>query len=92
MRILEFEWDDGNCLNLELGHGVTPREAEEVFARRPLFKRTKKGHYAAFGPTAGGRYLVIIFEMKPRGVARAITGWDMKPAEIKYYKRQGPRK
>jgi uncharacterized protein len=91
VRILEFEWDDGNCLHIELGHGVTPHEAEEVFARNPLFKRTKKGHYAVFGPTAGGRYLVIIFEMKPGGVARVITGWDMSPAEIKYCKRRGPR-
>jgi len=88
MRILEFEWDDGNVLHIELGHGVTPSEAEEVFARGPLFKRTKKGHYAVFGPTAAGRYLVIIFQMKPGGVARAITGWDMKPSEIKYYTRQ----
>ena len=67
MRILEFEWDDGNALHIELGHGVTPSEAEEVFALCPLFKRTKKGHYAVFGPTAAGRYLVIIFQM-------AITG------------------
>jgi uncharacterized DUF497 family protein len=88
MRILEFEWDDGNALHIELGHGVTPSEAEEVFALCPLFKGTKKGHYAVFGPTAAGRYLVIIFQMKPGGVARAITGWDMKPSEIKYYKRQ----
>ena len=91
MWILEFEWDDGNTLHIELGHGVTPSEAEEVFARRPLFKRTKKGHYAVFGPTAGGRYLGIIFQMNPACVARVITGWDMKSSEIKYYKRQRPR-
>ena len=92
MRIREFEWDDGNCLHIELGHGVTPHEAEEVFAHSPLFARTKNGHYAAFGATAAGRYLVIIFEVKPRSITRVITGWDMKPSEIKYYKRQGPRK
>ncbi len=92
MRILEFEWDDGNALHIELRHGVTPGEAEEVFALSPLFKRTKRGHYAVFGPTAAGRYLVIVFQMKPRGVARVITGWDMKPSEIKYYRRQRPRK
>jgi uncharacterized protein len=92
MRIKEFEWDDGNCLHLELGHGITPHEAEEVFARRPLFRRTKKGHYAAFGPTLAGRYLVIVFELKSRNVARVITGWDMKSSEVKYFRKQRPTK
>jgi uncharacterized protein len=91
MRIREFEWDDGNCLHLELGHGITPCEAEEVIAQRPVLKRTKKGHYTAFGPTQAGRYLIVIFELKAIDVARVITGWDMKPSEIKYYKRQRPR-
>ena len=43
MKILDFEWDEGNTLHLQLGHGIEPQEAEEVFAARPLFKRTKKG-------------------------------------------------
>jgi len=90
MRIMGFEWDDGNCLHIELGHGIAPHEAEEVFARRPLFKRTRKGHYAAFGPTFAGRYLVIIFEVKTKNFARVITGWDMKPSDIKYYRKQRP--
>jgi uncharacterized DUF497 family protein len=92
MRICSFEWDDGNCLHIELGHGIAPDEAEQVFARGPLFKRTKKGHYAVFGPTTAGRYLVVIFELKAKGVARVITGWDMKPSEIRYYRRQGTKK
>jgi len=33
------------------------------------------------------RYLVIIFELKPRGLVRPITGWDMKQKEIRYYKK-----
>ena len=42
MRINEFEWDDGNVLHIELGHGIKPEEAEEVFAVKPLFRKTKK--------------------------------------------------
>ena len=45
MQILDFEWDEGNTLHLQLGHGIEPEEAESVFAFRPFFKRTKKGHY-----------------------------------------------
>ena len=91
MHIAAFEWDDGNCLHLELGHGITPDEAEEVFAGRPLFRRTKRGHYAAFGRTGAGRSLVVVFEMRGAGVARVITGWDMRRSEIRYYRSQRPR-
>lgn len=85
MRISEFEWDDGNELHLALGHGIEPEEAEEVFAGAPLYRRTKYGHYAAFGAAASGRLLVIVFELKGQGVARPITGWDMSTAERQYY-------
>ena len=87
MRISEFEWDEGTALHLELGHGIKPEEAEEVFVNRPLFRRTKKGHYVAFGPTTDGRYLTVVFELKTRGIVRPITGWDMRRAEIQYYKK-----
>ena len=87
MRIRGFEWDDGNGLHLALGHGIEPEEAEEVFALRPLFRRTKRGHYAAFGRTASGRLLVVVFERRVRGIVRVITGWDMSEAESRYYRR-----
>ena len=88
MRIATFEWDDGNVLHLALGHGIEPEEAEEVFALAPVFRRTRRGHYAAFGPTGSGRLLVIVFESKRRSAARVITGWDMDTAERRYYQRQ----
>lgn len=87
MRIAEFEWDDGNILHLALGHGIEPEEAEEVFALRPLFRKTRRGHYVAFGPTRAGRLLTLVFEKKAQGVVRVITGWDMDTAERRYYQR-----
>ena len=87
MRISDFEWDEGNSLHLQLAHGITPEEAEEVFGNSPRFRRTKKGHYVAFGPTFEGRYLTIVFELKPKGIARPITGWDMSRSEIRYYRK-----
>lgn len=87
MRVADFEWDDGNVLHLGLGHGIEPEEAEEVFALRPLVRKTKRGHHAAFGPTRGGRLLVLVFEKKRKGVIRIITGWDMSTAERRYYQR-----
>ena len=87
MRIFEFEWDEGNVLHFELGHGIQPEEVEGVFIHRPLFRKTKKGHYAAFGPSGGGRYLTVIFEKKSNGLVRPITGWDMNRSEVQYYKK-----
>ncbi|MCL4236330.1 MAG: BrnT family toxin [Deltaproteobacteria bacterium] len=89
MSIREFEWDDGNELHLALGHGIEPEEAEEVFAYSPLIRKTKKGHYAAFGRTHAGRLLVIVFEMREHGGARVITGWDMGRAERRWYESRG---
>ncbi len=87
LKISEFEWDEGNVLHFELGHGIEPEEVEEVFGLAPLFRKTRKGHYVAFGPTAAGRYLVVIFEKKSKGTVRPITGWDMNRSEVQYYKR-----
>ena len=88
MRISEFEWDDGNILHLALRHGIETEEAEEVFAVKPIFRKTKRGHYAAFGPTLSGRLLVVVFMNQGRGWTRVITGWDMNAAERRYYQRQ----
>jgi len=85
VKITEFEWDEGNSQHIVLGHGIQPAEAEEVFARSPLFRKTKRGHYAAMGPTFDGRYLVLTFEMRGKGIARVITGWDVSDGEKRYY-------
>jgi len=85
VKISDFEWDEWNSQHIELGHGIEPEEAEEVFAAAPLFRKTKKGHYVAMGPTLAGRYLIVVFEMKQKGIARVITGWDMEDAEKRYY-------
>jgi uncharacterized DUF497 family protein len=85
MKIRGFEWDEGNVLHLELKHGITPQEAEEVFAISPLFKKTRKGHYAVFGRTKSGRLLVVVFETKSNQFARVIAARDMERAERRYY-------
>lgn len=89
MRVSGLEWDEGNILHLALRHGIEPEEAEEVFAVRPFIRRTKHGHYAAFGPSMSGRLMVIVFEKREKGMIRVITGWDMNARERQYYVRQG---
>jgi len=87
LRIDDFEWDEDNSLHIQLGHGIAPEEVEEAFAYKPLFRKTKKGHYAAFGQTLERRFITVVFELKQKAVARPITGWDMNRAEIRYYKK-----
>lgn len=87
MRISGFEWDEGNALHLALRHGIEPEEAEEIFAIDPVFRKTRRGHYAAFGKTEAGRLLVMVFERRAAGVVRIISGWDMSTAERQYYQR-----
>ncbi len=87
MRVSGFEWDEGNVLHLALRHGVEPEEAEEVLAIRPLIRKTKRGHFAAFGPTRAGRLLVVVLEKRKKSMIRVITGWDMDAGERRYYMR-----
>jgi hypothetical protein len=35
---------------------------------------------------------VIVFELKTGNAARVITGWDMEPSELRYYRKQTPTK
>lgn len=91
MRVRGFQWDDGNVIHLELGHGLKPEEAEEVFAVAPLFRKTRKGHYVALGPTIDGRFLTLVFELKPNGIVRVITGWDMDQVEKRYWRKHKQR-
>jgi uncharacterized DUF497 family protein len=87
VRIKGFEWNEGNVLHIELGHGIRPEEAEEVFAVKPLFRKNKKGHYVVMGPTLEGRHLTVVFELKKDGIVRIITGWDMNRNEKVYWRK-----
>jgi uncharacterized protein len=87
LQIKGFQWDDGNVIHLELGHGIKPEEAEEVFAVAPLYRKTKRGHYVVLGPTMDSRFLTIVFELKQKGIARVITGWDMDQKQKRYWRK-----
>jgi len=91
VHISEFEWDEGNVVHVTLGHGIEPEEAEEVCAVSPVYRKTKRGHYAGFGPTRAGRLLVVVFGVKGKGLGRVITGWDMDNAERRYYQQHRGR-
>ncbi|MEW5899057.1 MAG: BrnT family toxin [Bacillota bacterium] len=85
MKVNRFEWDKWNTGHIEERHGFSPEEVEEVFSSRPVIRRVRGGRFAAYGQTEEGRYLTVIFHLKPGGVARVVTARDMNRWERRYY-------
>ena len=87
-----FEWDEGNSGKNEQKHGVTDREAEEIFFNKPLLiGRSQKGapevRYAALGKTYGSRFLPVVFTIRSRRI-RVISARPMSKKERKLYEEE----
>ena len=71
----DFEYD---FENEELAaHDLSFEEAVECFFSHYEVRcnRSYQDRYQLLGRTVGGRYLKIIFQLKPGNVVRIITGW-----------------
>ena len=87
-----FEWDEGNSGKNEQKHGVTDREAEEIFFNQPLvIGRSPKGkpevRYAALGQTYGSRPLAVVFTIRSKRI-RVISARPMSRKERKLYEEE----
>ena len=74
----DIEYDEEN--DKLAAHGVTYEEAVECFyTGNAHIERDKvrlyPDRYQLIGQTEAGRRLKIIFQLKPGGVVRIITGW-----------------
>jgi uncharacterized DUF497 family protein len=60
-------------------HRVTFEEAVECFFSDFEIRRNKRyrDRYQLIGRTEAGRRLKVIFQLKPNGVVRIITGWPL---------------
>jgi uncharacterized protein len=82
-----FEWDDGNARKIEEKHGVSQREAEQVFQNEPLLLLDDAEHsgreprFHAYGRTEAERRLQIRFTL--RDEARAIRVISTRPMSKK---------
>ena len=91
--IRKIIWKDQFVEKLERKHGVSVAEAEEVLDANPHILKVSKGRVrdenvcAAFGQTAGGRYLIVFYIRKVSGALLPISARDMDDAERKYYDR-----
>jgi uncharacterized DUF497 family protein len=72
-RVVGFDWDDSNARKSLDKHGVTQREAEEVFVNTPLMiaedvKHSQtEGRYQALGQSLTGRQLHVTFTLRDKG-------------------------
>jgi len=87
---LEFEWDKGNEDKNLVKHGVSPREAEEIFVCRDLIilpdvkHLQKEERYVAVGQALSRKYLFVVFTLR-RDKIRIISSRRMhKEEEVKY--------
>ena len=73
----DFEYDFDRDKLAE--HGVTFEEAVECFFSEFEVRRNKRyrDRYQLVGCTMAVRKLKLIFQLKPRGIVRIITGWPI---------------
>ena len=72
---LEYDFETANLA----AHGVQFAEVVECFVGdfRVLRNKRFRDRYQLLGTTFGGRRLKVIFQLKPKGVVRIITGWPL---------------
>jgi uncharacterized DUF497 family protein len=94
MQLHEIIWKDRFIDKLEVKHGISTNEVEDILFGRPHVRRAQKGHikgedlYTAYGQTTGGRYLIIFFIRKEQAAALPISARDMTDPERRYYEQQ----
>jgi uncharacterized DUF497 family protein len=94
LEIVDFIWLDEIVAKLEWKHGIRPEEIVEVFDNRPRFGFVEKGDcpgenlYTAFGQTAAGRYLSVLFIYKQDQQALIISAHEMTKRERQKYGRK----
>lgn len=89
MRDAGFEWDESNLEHIAR-HMVSPDEAEAVLDNAPRVLRTADGKYLAYGQTDDGRFLLVVYVVRPGPLVRVITARDMTDGEKKQHR--GSRK
>lgn len=86
-----FDWDDGNTTKSFQKHGVTCREAEEVFTERrfvPLGEQVQppsaEPRFGILGETSEGKLLFVAFTLRRQSI-RVISVRPMNEKEKGFY-------
>ena len=89
-EVIIFEWNSGNLNKSRRKHGVTPEEAESIFADENSIVLPDEKHsiiekrFAIFGKSDLNRYLYVIFTIRKKKV-RIISARRMHREEVEKY-------
>jgi uncharacterized DUF497 family protein len=86
LYIEDLIWDEHNLDHIAR-HNVTQYEVEEVCYSKTFVKRGRNGLLEVYGQTESGRYLVLFFARRGKGVYYPVTARDMVERERKTYLR-----
>jgi len=91
-KLKGFDWDAGNARKSTDKHGVSQREAEQLFFNEPLFVLSDRKHslketrFHAMGKTDAGRLLHATFTLRADGtLIRIISARSMHRKERDLY-------
>jgi uncharacterized DUF497 family protein len=93
VKIESITWLPEIIEKVEVKHGVTVEEVEEVFMLGPAYRRGPRGRrrgenlYMAYGQTEVGRYLFIVFIHKRDRRALILSARDMTDKERRLYRK-----
>lgn len=94
MQLYEVIWKDQYVDKIDVKHGISTDEVEQVLFTNPHVRKAQKGRvkgedlYVAYGQTDAGRYLVVFFILKRLIAALPISARDMTDSERSYNDRQ----
>jgi len=93
VKIRSIIWLPEIVEKLEVKHGVTIEEVEEVFNLDPVYRRGPRGKrrgenlYKVYGQTETGRYLFVVFIYKLNRRALILSARDMTEKERRLYRK-----
>jgi uncharacterized protein len=88
--IIEFEWDKANLDKSYLKHGITAKEAEEIFISEKSYVITdikhsqKEDRFIILGESQSKRNLFVVFTMRGKKI-RIISARRMHREEVDKY-------
>jgi uncharacterized DUF497 family protein len=91
-KVVEFEWDKWNLDKSYLKHGITVKEAEEVFIDEESYVITDIKHsqreerFIILGKSQSKRDLFVVFTMRGKKI-RIISARRMHREEVEKYEK-----
>jgi len=90
VQIEELVWSRQILAKIARKHNLRRRDVEEALyeSEFPLHIRRLGSLYHAYGRSAAGRYLLVVFLPLGHGRVQIVTARDMTPKERRLYRKQ----